>query len=199
MSLEEQTDVQRMLRVRRGDTCAFRELHESHQRPLILFFYGMTHNTSLANDLAQETFLRVWKIRKRYQATGSFSAYLFGIARMILLESQRQARKVWGLGQRMEPGAELRLAGPSGARPDARALRGELQEQIFAALEMLPDNQRIVFVLRNIEGLSLQDIASTLDCPLNTVRSRRILAVKKLRTLLADVYKSHSTPTPKEY
>jgi RNA polymerase sigma factor (sigma-70 family) len=70
----------------------------------------------------------------------------------------------------------------------------------LAALDELPEEQRMVFVLRHIRGLSIEETAAALDCPVNTVRSRRILALRKLRTLLApyhDVPAAHGR-TPEE-
>ena len=78
--------------------------------------------------------------------------------------------------------------------PDYHANRSELQQHLYAALDALPEEQRLVFVLRSIDELSLEDIASILDCPVNTVRSRKILAVKKLRYLLASVMEPGRAP-----
>ncbi len=187
---EQELDTQLMLRVRSDNERAFGELHARYQRKLLAFFYGMSKNTQTANDLCQETFLRVWKVRRRYRASGPFGGYLFGIARMIWLESCRSEQRVWRLGQRVsEEESTARVIAP-GFQPDRQAERGELEQRLFDALEALPEEQRMVFVMRSIEGLSLEEIASALDCPLNTVRSRRILAVKRLRHLLASVYEA---------
>ncbi len=178
-------DIALMMRVRGGDESAFAVLFERYQQGVLGFFYGLSRNNTIARDLGQETFLRVWKIRQRYQASGSFPAYLFGIARMIWLESCRREQKTWRLGIRQgEEGLAGLVAHDSGC-PVFQASRSELHGHIHDALAQLPEEQRLVFVLRSIEGLSLEDIASILDCPVNTVRSRKILAVKKLRHLLA--------------
>ena len=187
---EQPSDVALMMRVRRGDELAFEALHTRYQRKLLDFFYGLARDPQLASELCQETFLRVWLVRQRYRALGSFPGYLFGIARMVWLERKRSLRKIWRLGRREEL-AEDALASPD-RWPDACAAQGELRAQIFGALEALPEEQRIVFVMRNIRGLSLNDIASALDCPVNTVRSRKILAVKKLRHLLSPVFSSRA-------
>jgi len=181
-------DVALMMRVRGRDESAFETLFNRYQQPLLGFFYGLSRDNSLTRDLAQETFLRVWKIRKRYQASGTFPAYLFGIARMIWLESCRSAQKTWRLGQRQGEERLVDLAASPSEGPLFRAKRTELHGHIHDALDQLPEEQRLVFVLRSIDGLSLEDIASILDCPVNTVRSRKILAVKKLRHLLASVF-----------
>lgn len=181
-------DVALMMRVRGGDECAFELLFGRYQHKLLNFFYGLSRNSSTARDLAQDTFLRIWKIRKRYQASGTFPAYLFGVARMIWLESCRREQKAWKLGVRLDDTALEGLTGHFADCPAYQARRTELHEHIHRALDQLPEEQRLVFVLRSIDGLSLEDIASILDCPVNTVRSRKILAVKKLRHLLATLW-----------
>lgn len=178
-------DVVLMMRVRGGDACAFETLFNRYQRPLLNFFHALSRNPCTARDLAQETFLRVWKIRKRYRASGSFPAYLFGVARLIWLESCRQEQKTWRLGARQGEESLGHLAADRADCPAWRASRSELHGHLRAALDELPEEQRMVFVMRSIDGLSLEDIAAALDCPINTVRSRKILAVKKLRHLLA--------------
>lgn len=180
-------EIALMMRVRSGDECAFETLFNRYQRPLLNFFHSLSRNPCTARDLAQETFLRVWKIRMRYRASGSFPAYLFGIARMIWLESCRREQKTWRLGVRQDEERLLDLPADDAACPAWQANRSELHGHLYAALEELPEEQRMVFVLRSIDGLSLEDIAAVLDCPVNTVRSRKILAVKKLRHLLESI------------
>jgi len=183
-------EIALMIQVRGGDEGAFEALHDAWQRRVLSFFYGLSRDAALASDLCQETFLRVWKIRRRYRATGSFPGYLFGVARYVWLEHLRRQQRVWQLGARSE--TALAEQAPDGAerRPDYRAARSELEGRILDALDQLPEAQREVFILRNIEGLSLDDIAAALDCPVNTVRSRKLLAMKKLRYLLSEVFTS---------
>lgn len=182
-----QDDIVLMMRVREGDESAFELLFHRYQRPLLNFFHGLSHNESHARDLCQETFLRVWRIRRRYQATGTFPAYLFGVGRLIWLEFCRQQNKSWRLGARLGDAALRELPADPASGPGLRADRSELHMHLHAALDELPEAQRMVFVLRAIDGLSLEAIAGILDCPVNTVRSRKILAVKKLRHLLAGI------------
>ena len=183
-----QEDIVLMMRVRGGDESAFELLFGRFQQPLLSFFYGLSRNNSMARDLTQETFLRIWKIRKRYQASGTFPAYFFGVARMIWRESCRREQKSWRLGSRQGEESLQNLPAANTACPLYQASRTEMHRNIQTALDQLPEEQRLVFVLRSIDGLSLEDIASILDCPVNTVRSRKILAVKKLRHLLAPVH-----------
>lgn len=191
-------DIPLMLRVRRGDEAAFAELHARYQQQLRNFFYGVCRNSSVANDMCQETFLRVWKIRARYRATGTFPAYLFGIARLVWMEKCRELKKHERMGVRCDASERWDLSIDVMKQPDALASRSELEGRILSALDSLPEEQRTVFVLRTIKGLSLQDIASVLDCPVNTVRSRKILAVKKLRHLLSSVFAAETGSVVRE-
>jgi RNA polymerase sigma-70 factor (ECF subfamily) len=71
--------------------------------------------------------------------------------------------------------------------PDEAAQNAELRDRITAALDELPDEQRMAFVLRTVQGLSLEEISTTMQCPLNTVRSRRLLAIRHLRNALRGI------------
>lgn len=180
-------DVALMLRVRQNDESAFEELYHRYVRRLLDFFYAMGRDAHQAEDLAHETFLRVWRQRAKYAATGSVQAYLFAFARFIWLERCRKLRRIrrWGLVSLRENLEEAQLAVASGdSHPDVCAGHAELGTAIFAALERLPGEQRMAFVLHEIQGLSNEDIATIMQCPVNTVRSRRILAVRKLRESL---------------
>jgi len=178
-------DTDLMLRVQWGSDRAFAELYQRYYRRLLDFFYGMGRDAHAAEDLCHETFLRLWQLRVRYTVSGSFTAYLFSVARRIWLERGRQERKQWRLGvaQRLDaPGAAILASTDPG--PGDRAYGSELAERIGAAVQELPEEQRMAFVLRTVEGMSLSDIASVMRCPVNTVRSRRLLAIKRLREAL---------------
>ena len=178
-------DTDLMLRVQWGSDRAFAELYQRYYRRLLDFFYGMGRDAHAAEDLCHETFLRLWQLRVRYTVSGSFTAYLFSVARRIWLERGRQERKQWRLGvaQRLDaPGAAVLASTDPG--PGDRAYGSELAERIAAAVQELPAEQRMAFVLRTVEGMSLRDIASVMQCPVNTVRSRRLLAIKRLREAL---------------
>lgn len=183
-SCERAPDTTLMLRVRWGDEHAFAELYRRYHRKLMNFFYGMSRHAQTSEDLCQETFLRVWKLRRRYAATGSFAAYLFAFARNVWLEKCRETkRQPLRLARTVDEGWQP-VAVSTSSHPDEVAARSELEERIFDALDGLPEEQRMVFVMRSIEGLSIEEIASAMQCPMNTVRSRKALAVKKLREAL---------------
>lgn len=189
-------DIRLMTRVRKGDTLAFETLHVRYQRKLLNFFFGLTHNAEHANDLCQETFLRIWKIRLRYRATGSFPGYLFGVGRLVYLEHVK--REVRRAHAPLFDGEDVKMPCPRDT-PAERATRAELSESIRDAVARLPEPQRMVFVMRTIEGISLDDIATALDCPVNTVRSRKLQAMGKLRQMLGDTFTAYVDATRKEY
>ena len=180
-----------MLRVRQDDECAFEQLYQRYVRKLVDFFYAMGRDVHQAEDLTHETFLRVWRQRGKYAATGSVQAYLFAFARFIWLERCRTFRRNrrWGWVSLREDLEEAQLAVASGdSHPDVRAGRAELESAIFGALGRLRDEERMACVLHESQGLSNEDIAAVMQCPVNTVRSRRILAVRKLRETLERVH-----------
>lgn len=181
------SDIALMLRVRHGEEAAFRALHDRYQRRLLNFFYGMSRDSQAACDMCQESFLRIWKVRKRYRATGTFSAYLFGIARMVWRERCREYYR-HGLAFQSHGAGSPPEAVAAVFTPCQYATCNEMANHVLDALQKLPEEQRMVFVMRTIEGLSLEDIAVALDCPVNTVRSRKVLGIKKLRHLLETVF-----------
>lgn len=177
-----------MLQVKDGDQAAFGLLYGRLQRQVHSFFYGLCGDPGTCKDLTQETFLRIWKYRGRYAATGSILAYLLTFGRYVWLEHCRLLRRH---GQPSSTPVEEFLDGllaPAQAGPDTRASSSEISDHIMAALRDLPDEQRMAFVLLAIEGLNAEDAASVMQCPIHTVRSRKILAVKKLRAALHDVW-----------
>lgn len=178
-------DADIMRRVQWGNEPAFAALYHRYYRNLLDFFYALCRDPHEAEDLCHETFLRIWKLRARYTESGKFTAYLFSVARHIWMERRRQARKEWRLGVMRETGTEeAENAACARLAPDQQAARAELDARVFSILEQLPEEQRMAFVLRTIEGLSLEDIAAIMNCPINTVRSRRLLAIKRLREAL---------------
>jgi RNA polymerase sigma-70 factor (ECF subfamily) len=181
----ELADADVMLRVQWGSDIAFAEIYRRYHRRLLDFFYGLSRDAQRAEDLCHETFLRIWQLRVRYKASGTFAAYLFAVARHIWLEQMRQSRKEWRLGKRDDLHAieELPVA-VAYAGPGERASRAEIHDHIFEALGKLPEEQRMAFVMRTVNGLSLEEIAEVMECPINTIRSRRLLAIRRLRELL---------------
>lgn len=180
-----EADIALMLLVRGGDERAFARLYDRNYRAIQRFFFSLSRDVTVSYDLCQETFVRIWRARHRYAATGTFKAYLYTFARHIWLEQCRRVRKerMLGLASHIEDYFDS-LAAPSSGEPDGLAVRAESRASIEAALDELPEEQRLAFTLRYMQGLSPEEIARVMDCPVNTVRSRKLAALRKLRELL---------------
>ncbi|HLV81216.1 MAG TPA: RNA polymerase sigma factor [Chthonomonadaceae bacterium] len=173
--MEEDTLMQRAAE---GDVQASGQLVKAHQPRLIRFATRMLGDAERAEDAVQEAFLRLWRARARYQAQGSFACFLLRIVRNACLDQARNALPTACL----EEVADSPL--PAAEEPAARLQAEALAEAVRRAVQSLPEAQRAVFVLSQYEGLSYQEIAAMLECPVGTVASRKHLAVETLRRRL---------------
>ncbi len=179
------TDEELMGLAQKQDISAFEELFRRYEQRIFAFFWRLCANRQEAEDGTQETFLRLWRARVRYEPTGRFSTYLFQIAKNHFLhERQKQGRRK----DSQQPSARDPVEGSgepvSADRADGRLLAGELQAAVSRAMIRLPETLRLVYVLTEQEGMSYQQAAEVLDCPVGTVGSRKVEAVRRLRELL---------------
>jgi RNA polymerase sigma-70 factor (ECF subfamily) len=181
-----------MRRFQAGDVDAFTDLYEAHLRGLLNFFFRLCWDRSLAEDFAQEVLLRIYKAAHKWEPNAKFTTYLYRIARNYwidhcrLLSTQKENVSLdakFGA----EDSASLMDRLPDDIRPPEHDLdRRELYGAIMQALQQLPDEQRMVFVLSEIEELKYNEIAEIMDVPLGTVKSRMHTAIGKLQELLGD-------------
>lgn len=183
--------VRLMERIRDGDQEAVILLVERFQHELVGFFYHLCWDQLVAEELAQDVFVNVYRSRSRYQATAKVRTYLYRIAHNLWIDHLRRQRRHLSLDAELGE-QSLRLINLLKApdEPDDlersardRIIRNRVQE----ALGNLPDGQREVFVLANNHGMRYQDIASVLGIPEGTVKSRMHNAVRALRGELADL------------
>ncbi len=162
-----------MLRAAGGSREAFEELIARHQRGLLNFFSRMGAYTE-AEDLVQETFLRVFRYRRRYRPTAKFTTFLYVLGRNVWADLGRKAARRERLDASLQTDAEITPRdegkGGGGARLDVQS-----------ALNRLSPKLREVVVLNVYRGLSYQEVADTLGIPLGTVKSRLNLALHELR------------------
>ena len=171
--------------VQQQDISAFEELFQRYQQRVFAFFWRLSANRQEAEDGTQETFLRLWKARLRYEPIGKFSTYLFQIARNHFLhECRKRGRRTSSRQPSLENlgGVSREPASCDGA--DGCLLAGELQAAVNNAVARLPETQRLVYVLTEQEGMAYKQVAEVLDCPVGTVGSRKVQAVRRLRELL---------------
>ncbi len=171
-----------MQAVAAGDNQAFGALVTKYQGEVTRVAGRLLRDRESARDVAQETFLRVWRARLQYRADGKFRLYLLRIAHNACLDHLRARVPCESLDEWQEQGRDMEGSGVSGAARQAEARM--LFQDVQTALSTLPHAQRVVFVLSCCEGLSYKEIAHVLECPIGTVASRKALALETLRRRL---------------
>jgi RNA polymerase sigma-70 factor (ECF subfamily) len=179
-------------RVQAGDTAAFRALFDKYHRRAFAVAMGVVKNEDDALDAVQDAFVKVHKNIHKFQGSSSFYTWLYRIVMNVSIDHVRRTsrRKNLDFDERALH-EESEVAGdgalvPSvtNANPGKAALRRELGSAIQAALQELPEHHRAVIILREIEGMSYEEMAETLDVPKGTVMSRLFHARKKMQASL---------------
>ncbi len=185
----DQTDEQLMRRFQRGEARAFETLMLRHRTPVHAFLLRLTGERTRAEDLTQETFLRLVKGAASWEPRAAVRTWLFTIARNLAADAaRRQAfRATESLDAPGDLGERPRQAPPAatGPAPDEAAEAARLRPRLEAALAALPGEQREVFLLREHAGLSFGEIAGATGVNENTVKSRMRYALLALRQRLA--------------
>lgn len=169
-----------------GDKDAFALLVRRYQRPIIHFCYRMTGSLPDAEDVAQETFVNLYRSLGRLRRESAFSTLVFCYARNAALNHLRGAGRL----QRRQDAyrREQTGAGSSAGRPDTQAQVKDLSAGIEAGLAALAPEFREVIVLREFQGLDYRNIAEVIGCPVGTVRSRLARAREQVRLYLVNIY-----------
>jgi len=159
-------DAQLMLAFQQGDETCFEQLFQRYKKPVINFAFRFTGRAEVAEELAQEIFVKCYMARETYRPSARFTTWLFRIARNHCLnEVRRQDYR-----HRTEPISEERpLAG--GASPEAQAQARALERAVQQALAALPESQRTALVLCQLQGMSYEEIAATMETTVSAVKS----------------------------
>lgn len=182
------SDEDLMLEVKDGSEEAFSELVARYERPLISYFFRQGWDQGLAEDCAQEVFLRVFRARTGYAPQAKFRTYLFRIARNLWIDHVRARRtkgsvislsQPSGDGDRSDPLSE-RISGDE-PPPSAQMRREDLRLQIRNAVDFLSEDQKAVFLLCEVEGMRYAEVAEILGIPVGTVKSRMHTASTRIR------------------
>jgi len=183
-----------MARYQQGEMAAFAELVERHEKKLWNFIRRFVADSTAAEDLLQEVFLRVIRSAAEWQPSAKFSTWIYAIARNLCTDSARRGafRKVDSLDQtsgaaRDESGPHCidRIASPSGNAEQA-AMNREIAGRVDVALAALPVEQREVFLMREVMDMSFAEIATVTKASEPTVKSRMRYALERLRDALAE-------------
>lgn len=188
---QETADAELVRRVQGGETRAFDILVQKYQHKILHLIGRYVHDPVAAQDVAQEAFIKAYRGLRNFRGESAFYTWLYRIAintakNYLVTESRRTPD--------YEVNAEdaEHLNGESGlkeyATPERELLSEEIKRHIFKAMEDLPEDLRSAIVLRELEGMSYEEIAQVMECPIGTVRSRifraREAIDRQLRPLL---------------
>ena len=158
---------------------AFAELVRRYQVPVMQFCLRMAGSPQDAEEIAQDSFVRVYRHLNRLTPRAKFSTFLFGIARNLTLNFVRDSRRGGrDVTQSLETARPIR---DDSGRPDRAARLEEMEDMIERGLEMLSDEHREVLVLRELNGMDYETIARVTKCRKGTVKSRLARAREQLR------------------
>jgi RNA polymerase sigma-70 factor, ECF subfamily len=164
----ERDDPEWLARLRTGEPRAFEEMVVAHQHRVFGLALRMLGNAAEAEEVAQEVFLRAHKSLGEFRGDAKLSTWLYTIASRLCLSRLGSSERAL---TRQGEESLLRLAAPADG-PETALEQSELELALHRAIADLPDDRRIVLVLRDLEGLSYEEIGATLDLPPGTVRSR---------------------------
>ncbi len=180
-------DAELMLRVKDGDTASFTVLLERHRGPVIRFLYRMVQNRAVAEELAQEVFLRVYKARGSYEPSAKFTTWLFRIAMHLALNNLRDGRPE-KLQTSLDDGSDesLGLQVPDRQPTVEQALLNQARlNEVRQAIHELPEKQRAAVLMHKYEEMEYSQIARVLDCSESALKSLLFRAYETLRARLA--------------
>jgi len=185
------TDVQLMLDVKAGDEQSFELLLRKYRTPLVNFLYRMVRDTAVAEDLAQEVFLRVYRARQEYAPSAKFTTWMFRIATNLALNSVRDNRHRQmeiSMDQTLSTGEDEQqvLQVPDRAPTVEQELVARSRaEMILRAIHALPEKQRAAVLLHKYQELDYDEIARVLECSESALKSLLFRAYETLRVELA--------------
>lgn len=187
---ESEQDRRLIVRAQAGETGAFRLLVERHQRRVFAIALGLVRDEQDAREIAQEAFLRVHKGLAQFQGGSSFFTWLYRIVTNLSIDLMRKpSRREAELHFALEADeGESSLLPPSDADPYDVVRRGQLSSRISDALEQLPPYHRGVILMREVEGMSYEEMAEAMQVSKGTIMSRLFHARKKLQRALSDCH-----------
>ena len=180
-----------MLRYRDGEARAFEVLVQRHRRPIFNFVLRYVRDTAAAEDVTQDCFLRVVRSADSYVRDAKFTTWLYTIARNLCVDASRRGkhRNMASLDAPMSDeskGSKVDHVASGSIPVDRQVISTELAVRMREAIEALPDDQREIFLLREISDLQFNEIAEIVGVAENTVKSRMRYALEKLRESLAE-------------
>lgn len=168
-------DKQLAKRAKTGDRTAFAELIDIYKDRIYHMAYRMLNNRQEAEDIAQETFLRVFTNLSKYDESYKFSTWIYRIATNLCIDRMRKKKPQHSLDETVDGEEGLdwysRLSSQE-PTPEAEVIEGELQNEVHQAIESLPGKYRAVLILKYLEDLSLAEISDVTSLPISTIKTR---------------------------
>ena len=167
-----------------GDKAAFEQLVIRHQELVFSLAYKLTGNREMANDVAQEAFIRAWKAIEKFRGDSTFSTWIYRITVNTAWTLRKKAKKhnTLNIDDTYEP-----IVIDEKKDPELVAINSDLSSVLVNALDKIPIEQRIIVELKNIEGRSHKEIADYLDISVTAAKVRLHRAHQKLRQILEEV------------
>ena len=167
-----------------GDKTAFEQLVIRHQDLVFSLAYKLTGNREMANDVAQEAFIRAWKAIEKFRGDSTFSTWIYRITVNTAWTLRKKAKKhnTLNIDDTYEP-----IVIDEKKDPELVAINSDLSSVLINALDKIPIEQRIIVELKNIEGRSHKEIADYLDISVTAAKVRLHRAHQKLRQILEEV------------
>ncbi len=172
---EQVTDQQLVKRVQKGDKHAFDLLVLKYQHKIFGLISRYVHDSSEVQDVAQEAFIKAYRAIGRFRGDSAFYTWLYRIAintakNYLVSRSRRPPDTDVEIGdaEYFEGSGKLR----GGASPEQELFKDELEKEVYGAIEQLPEDLRTAVMLREFDGMSYEQIAEVMQCPVGTVRSR---------------------------
>jgi RNA polymerase sigma-70 factor (ECF subfamily) len=185
------SDGELVERARKGDRDAFRQLVERYQRKIATLALGMLRNREDALDVVQETFTKAFQSLDRFKGDASFYTWTYRIAVNLCIDHQRREAKMPLAnlepregGERAADPVTLLVDGAEQGDPFQRTRDAEIARGLATAIAELTPEHRAVILLREVDGLSYEEISRVLDCPKGTVMSRLHYARRQLQERL---------------
>ena len=180
-ALEADTDL--MLRVREGDGGSFELLLHRHRATVINHLHRLVHNHAIAEELAQDVFVRVYRSRERYEPTAKFTTWLFRITTNVALNWRRDTRRHQAeLGiDELSTGVRKFEFEDRRPRMDEKLIRDHKAKEVQSAIRALPEKQLAAVIMHKYEGMDYAEIARVLNCSVAALKSLLFRAYENLR------------------
>ena len=186
------SDEELMLCYRGGDEAAFEMLYHRYEKPILNFLYRVVMNAVDAENLCQETFFRIVRAKKKYEASAKFKTWLFQIALNLCRDRRRRMKHRSHLSLNAQASSQncgdvelQELISDPSSDCEKQMETEELEALVQGAITCLSEEEHFIVVLKEYQGIKFSEISNIMNCPIGTVKSLNHRAHKKLRKILS--------------